>query len=301
MKNLGNITIKKRQRGMGLVELMISLVISLVLLGALTYFYLSSQRMNRAHDDVSRMQESGRNAMEILGKAIRQAGSRLDLNANQDWPASCGFPPNTKSKLYVNPANCIDAIIGTNGDGANDVLGSTALADTITIRHDPTSTPTATDALAGKDTDCEGVTKTSSSPSFTDPSGMRDPNTQVVEYAFSISVIPGNSTRTLRCNNTASNPATGGTIIVDNIENMQITYGIRDATGSITSYKAQPIPAEFADVAAVKVSLLIRGPSANVTANKSQKYFYNGAETTATDGFLRHVYTSTFAVRNQAF
>lgn len=287
MKNLGNMTMKKRQRGMGLVELMISLGISLVLLGALTYFYLGSQRMNRTHDDVSRMQESGRNAMEILGKAIRQAGFKLDLSGG----------------LYVNPANNIGGIIGTNGDGATDVLGSTALADTITIRHDPTWKPTAANPLAGEESDCEGVTKTSDNIDF-DSLGMRSLNTQVVEYAFSISVIPGNSTRTLRCNNTAAtagNPATGGTIIVDNIENMQITYGIGDGLGSVTAYVAQPTAAQFAQVVAVKVSLLIRGPSSGVAAANSQTYTYNGATTTATDGFLRHVYTSTFAVRNQAF
>lgn len=274
MKNLGNMTMKKRQRGMGLVELMISLVISLVLLGALTYFYLGSQQMNRTQDDVSRMQESGRNAMEILGKAIRQAGFKLD-----------------PERLFVN------AIIGTNGDNE---LGPSALADTITIRHDPTWKPTAANPLAGEEPDCEGFTKTSDNAGF-DSLGMRSLNTQVVAYAFSISVIPGNSTRTLRCNNTAGNPATGGTIIVDNIENMQITYGIGDGLGSVTAYVAQPTAAQFAQVVAVRVSLLIRGPSANVTANRSQTYTYNGAMTTATDGFLRHVYTSTFAVRNQAF
>lgn len=259
---------------MGLVELMISLVISLVLLGALTYFYLGSQQMNRTHDDVSRMQESGRNAMEILGTAIRQAGSKLD-----------------PERPFVN------AIIGTNGDNE---LGPSALADTITIQHDPTWMPTAANPMAGDERDCENNRKISNNGSF-DSYGMRAANTQLVAYAFSISVTPTNTTRTLRCNSTASNPAIGGTVIVDNIENMQITYGIGDGLGAITSYKAQPTPAEFANVAAVKVSLLIRGPSTNVTANKSQTYTYNGATTTATDGFLRHVYTSTFTVRNQAF
>lgn len=275
---------RHKQRGMGLVELMISLGIGLVLLGALTYFYLGSQRMNRTHDDVSRMQESGRNAMEILGKAIRQAGSKLDLSGG----------------LYIDPANNIGGIIGTNGNGATDVLGSSALADTITIRHDPTRTPTAANPLGGEETDCEGITKTSDNIGF-DSLGMLNLNKKVVEYSFSISVATGNNTRTLRCNRIASNPATGGTIIVDNIENMQITYGIGDGLGSITAYVAQPTAAQFAQVAAVKVSLLIRGPSTGGAATQSQTYTYNGATTTATDGFLRHVYTSTFAVRNQTF
>jgi type IV pilus assembly protein PilW len=277
MKQLKKMSLKKRQHGVSLVELMITLVIGLVLMGALTYFYLGSQQMNRTHDDVSRMQESGRNAMEILGKAIRQAGFRLDV----DQP------------LYVDTANNIEAIIGTAGGGT----GASALPDTITIRHDPVSVASATNPIQGKETTCLGNIKTSNNDTF-DSYGKREVNTQVVEYSFSVLNLA------LKCSATASNPATGGQIIVDNIENMQITYGIGDGLGSITAYKASPTAVEFTQVTAVKVSLLIRGPSMGIATNatnKNQTYTYNGEQVTSTDGYLRQVYTSTFTVRNQAF
>ena len=124
--------------------------------------------------------------------------------------------------------------------------------------------------------------------------GKRVVNTSLVEYGFSIAGLA------LKCNKVASNPATGGSIVVDNIENMQITYGIGDGNGAITSYKAAPSATELAQVAAVRVSLLVRGPTANIAVNKSQTYTYNGETVTATDGYLRQVYTSTFTVRNQA-
>lgn len=276
MKQEMKMSLKQRQRGVGLVELMITLVIGLVLMGALTYFYLSSQQMNRTHEDVSRMQESGRNAMEVLGKAIRQAGYRLDL----DQP------------LYVDTNN-IGAIIGTDGGGT----GASALPDTITIRHDPTSIADASNPLAGQETTCVGTKKTSNNDTF-DSYGTRNINQQVIEYSFSI------ANRNLRCSATASNPATGGQIIVDNIENMQITYGIGDGLGSITAYKSSPTTAEFSQVTAVKISLLVRGPSMGITANannNNQTYTYNGEQVTSTDGYLRQVYTSTFTLRNQAF
>lgn len=274
MKANIHISLVKHQRGVGLVELMITLVISLVLLGALTYFYLGSQQTSRANEDISRMQESGRNAMDILGKAIRQAGFRLDV----DQP------------LYIDTANNIGAIIGTDGGGT----GASATPDTITLRHDPVLVPDASNPIQGREITCLGNIKTSNNDTF-DSYGMREVNKQLVEYSFSI------LNNGLRCSSVASNPAAGGQLIVDNIENMQITYGLGDGLGTVTSYTNMPTAAQFSQVTAVKVSLLVRGPSTGVAANKSQTYTYNGETVTKTDGFLRQVYTSTFTVRNQTF
>lgn len=69
-----------RQRGMGLIELMVGMTIGLILLAALGYFFLGSRQTSRTHDDVSRMQESGRHALELLGTAIRQAGYRANAD-----------------------------------------------------------------------------------------------------------------------------------------------------------------------------------------------------------------------------
>src|SRR2546423_921237 len=51
-----------RQRGMGIVELMVALLIGLIMAVALAWFYLGSRTLSRASEDVSRLQESGRNA-----------------------------------------------------------------------------------------------------------------------------------------------------------------------------------------------------------------------------------------------
>jgi type IV pilus assembly protein PilW len=265
-----------RQRGVGLIELMISLVIGLVLLGAVAYFFLGSQQISRTHDDMSRMQESGRNAMEILGKAIRQAGYRLDPDQS----------------LYIDPANDISALAGTDNGGT----GAKAPPDTITVRHDPSWVPDATNPAKGSEVDCQGSLVESNNDTL-DSFGNRVQNDLVVAYSFRIASVGG--IPSLYCNPVASNPATGGTPVVDNIENMQINYGIGNGNGSITFYKTAPTAAEFAKVAAVRVSLLVRGPSSNIAVNKSQTYNYNGESVTATDGFLRQVYTSTFTVRNQ--
>ena len=205
-----------RQCGMGLIELMIGMTIGLIILAALGYFFLGSQQANRTHNDISRMQESGRQALEILGTAIRQAGYRADADV---------------------------AFAGTALTGAD---GAT---DGITVQFD---------GQEGGEADCSGANVAAGS---------------LVTYAFAV-----NGSRELTCN---------GSVVADNIENMQIEYGIdANKDGVIESYKAAPTAAEFPQVAAVRVNLGVRGPTANAA--------------TGGDGFLRQTYASTFTVRNQA-
>jgi len=229
-----NFNISMPQRGIGLIEMMVTMAIGLVILIALGYFFLGSQQVNRTSEDVSRMQESGRNALELIGRAVRQAGYRSDPNV---------------------------AFSGTALTGVNS---ASSAPDTMTIQYE---------AQEGGETNCIGATVAAGA---------------LVNYAFTIN---GGA---LNCN---------GVVVVSNVEDMQISYGI-DSTkdGVIDLYKPQPSSVtEFSQVAAVRVSLLIKGPTSNLTANQSQTYTYNGATVTSTDGFLRQVYSATFTVRNQAW
>lgn len=234
MSAINHTRLSTPQRGMGLVEMMVTMAIGLVILIALGYFFLGSQQVNRTSDDVSRMQESGRNALELIGRAVRQAGYRNDPN------------------------------VAFSGTALTGVDSANSAQDTITIQYD---------AQEGGETDCTGTAVAAGA---------------LVTYAFTIN---GDA---LMCNDVA---------VVNNIENIQISYGI-DATkdGVIDLYKTQPASAlEFSQVAAVRVSLLVKGPTANLAVNNSQSYTYNGVDVTSTDGFLRQVYSATFTVRNQAW
>ena len=102
-----------RQRGAGLIEVMVGLTAGLMLLGAVAYFVLGSKQVNRTHDNVSRMQESGRTALEVMGRAIRQAGAR----SNVQLPFAAGALP---------------ALEGTER-GTEGAIGD---ADSLTVRYD---------------------------------------------------------------------------------------------------------------------------------------------------------------------
>lgn len=107
------------QQGFTLVELLIALAISLFLLAALVQIMASSSAAYRTSEGVSRIQEGGRYAMEIIGRQIRHAGYHSNnisqnLGANPlDWPLS-------QAASY--------AVDGTNDTGPNNT-------DTLNIRY----------------------------------------------------------------------------------------------------------------------------------------------------------------------
>ena len=60
--------------GFTIVEIMIALLLSVVLLGGVVQVYSSSKQSYRVAENVARMQENSRFAMNILTKEIRMAG-----------------------------------------------------------------------------------------------------------------------------------------------------------------------------------------------------------------------------------
>jgi len=61
-------------RGVSLVEIMVSLALGLVLVGGVLSLYLSTHLTFRSHESLARLQESGRFALELITREIREAG-----------------------------------------------------------------------------------------------------------------------------------------------------------------------------------------------------------------------------------
>ena len=239
---------RRLNAGVSLVELMVSVTISFVLMIALLQVLLASMLVDSSSSDVSRMQESGRNALDFMGRAVRQAGARVDVNE--------AFVGTTVDAVAGSPVYGVDA--------ASDA------PDTIRLQFE---------AQAG-DLDCAGNAAVAG---------------DMMNFTFAIqtTVTPP----ALTCTDAAAI----STVVATHIEDMQIFYGIDAARdGIIDSYTSNPTAIEFGQVAAVRFFLVVRGPSANVAANKTQTYILNGTKITKTDGFLRQVYSTTFTVRNQA-
>lgn len=66
----------KRLSGFGLIELMVAMTIGLIVVGAVGYLYIGSRGAFRTTDNMSRMQESARYALDLLSREVRMAGYR---------------------------------------------------------------------------------------------------------------------------------------------------------------------------------------------------------------------------------
>lgn len=63
-----------RERGLSIVELMVSVAISVAVLSALSYVYVGSRGAYRTNEAIARVQEAGRFALEWIARDLRQAG-----------------------------------------------------------------------------------------------------------------------------------------------------------------------------------------------------------------------------------
>lgn len=115
MKKLNRHT---HQSGMTLIEIMIALLISAFLIAGVIQLFLNSKQTYRMQENLSRLQENGRFAVEFIARDVRMAGYRTCLS---------GTVPS--------------AISGTNDTGLN-------ASDTLTIQMSLTACPVVISTLS---------------------------------------------------------------------------------------------------------------------------------------------------------
>src|SRR6056297_3249343 len=71
MKNTARMN---KNSGMTLIELLVAMVIGLVLLGGVYVSFVSSTTTNSMNEQLSRMQENGRFAMQLMTRTVRSVG-----------------------------------------------------------------------------------------------------------------------------------------------------------------------------------------------------------------------------------
>lgn len=104
------LSLNQKQQGLTLIEILIALVLGTFLLAGVLQIFQSSKRSYRMQENMSRMQENGRFAMEFISQDIRMTDYRVCYNDAND-PVIGGVA---------------GAIIGTNDLGLNN-------SDTITV------------------------------------------------------------------------------------------------------------------------------------------------------------------------
>lgn len=149
-RNLSMLQRERLAEGFGLIELMISMVLGLLVIGAAFAVFQSNQASYRANEGLNRIQESARVAFELMSRDIRAAGGSACSNKSLMQTTGARADSYNAAVAGVNDANndlasARDRLTATSGDDTSyRVTASTPSSVTIEL---PTGMTSATDAF----------------------------------------------------------------------------------------------------------------------------------------------------------
>ena len=300
-----------KNRGVTLIELMVSLALMLVVTLASVGLFTVNNQSYRTVDGNQLLQDNARFAFEVIGQAVRVAGYQeraiqgpgnnltdLLFGLGKAWPVYAANNANMSATS--------DSDFGTNGTG-----GSPNLSDALTLRFSGVNKATATYVISteadGTMIDCNGTAQTY-------------PEGGVGELGVSAFYLKKTAGETeLMCKHRTSAGAFEAQPILRGVETFQVLLGYdSDNDGNMDSWLSpQNMPANsWMSVVAVKVGMVLRGEpgsSQSAAADAASNIYYPfgkdfiGGSSEAGlsftpanpgDGRLRKAFSATFLLRN---
>lgn len=299
--------LRSRVRGVSLVEVMVSLVIGLVVVGAVMVSYMASGKSSRQQAAYAEMNENAQLGLGLLSRDLLLAGY-----AQPTGSVTAGIPAlTTFGRTYAGRPvfGCDNGFVSPNTTGAV-ACAAGAGTPAIEMVYDAdirNTVPTA----ANLPSDCLGNTL---NPAAGVLSGA---NFFVAFNRYYVAAI-GTGRSELHCaSNTQdiSGQPVPGQPLVDNVEAMKFWYGeagipAADSRRVVRYVTASNlVDASFANVIAVKVCLLIRsseavldaGETTDTTTNNAMLAYLDcdSATQTSADRHLRRAYFKTTTLRNR--
>ena len=336
-----------RYQGFSLIELLVSMTIGLVITVAAGSAYLGASTAGKVADAQSRMNEDGQAALNILTQHLRMVGS----NPNQPNRAAVFLrnpvydptyvgatsTPYASTTYVVAPAYTRSpySIRGCDGTftvvtaGATDIsvlncaAGANTLPDSIAISYEADLYNTKPDTNS-KPTDCLGNPLTVFNVVFTPPAPdpVMNDSFSVAVNRFYIATSGSVAAPTLFCKGNGGNSPVSPQPLVENIEDMQFTYGTVStsailSTATVAGYlRANEVaslvitPSTAADdstrwgkVLSVRICVLVRSETLSAPDAASARYddCQGARNVAAPDLRLRRAYFTTVVLRNRRF
>lgn len=311
------------ERGVGIVELMVAMAIGLVLMLAIGSLYVANKQTFRTQDDQSRLQETSRAALDVLGYHIRLAGfvdvsddpARVKIlvdPASKQWltKTDASHTQDMLAKFFAADANYVGIKALKGCDGPFDSITSVALPwgcsgtgpDSITVAYQAQPTVLGGTAVRAANTYQDTLGAYNSATGQGGDCGAKDvsgataaPKGPLAINRFYIDT----ATNRLMCvgNGDPSKPRP----IAEGVEDMRIRYGIIPTSGGDTFVGRYVKAADVTDwsrVLSVHVCLQIASPSPKIAGGVSHYTDCDNAAQTNADGKIRKTFNATFSMRN---
>lgn len=276
---------RRQQRGLSLVELMVSVVIGMVVVAAVLVSYLSSGKTSQQQMAYAEMNDNAQMALSLLSRDLFLAGYREPIGlAGATFAAPIGEPVKGCDNGFVNPRTT----------GADDCVTAAGIpAIEVTYQADVYNTvPTS----SGKASDCLG-------------NGLGSQKVEVSNRYY-LNAISTGGRNELYC---ASSQGSPGQPLVENIDAMKFWYGMAGAAPSrqvvryVTAAKVGVGGvSDWSQVVSVRVCVLARSSEAALDMalypdplNPPKYRDCDGNEQEISDRVLRRAYFTTATLRNR--
>lgn len=315
-----------RAKGFSLVELMVSLAISMVVVIAAASVYLGTREAQRTLFEKAYAFESAKFALDVIGRDIENAGFYPAIRAQ----TGTSSPNTVNAQVYTNPvvsnppAAYDTAIFGCQAQQylpaastpACAAHSTTVDADTLVLNYYSND---AAGLGIGNRADClrqdaadDPLNSTRRNAAHTTPSTATNANLLplsplFVSNRYTLLATPMQveghaiSTFSLACNGNGKNP-TDNTYqsLIPGIDQLRF-YFLVTMGGTSLFRRADAVGTDWPNVTAVRVCLLARSLQA-ARLQGAASYSIDDCDGTShayTDGLARRVFSQTFALKNQ--
>jgi len=283
--------------GLSMIEVMVSLIIGLVVVGAVLLSYVASGKTSRQQAAYAEMNENAQMAMTLMSRDLLLAGySRVMAIPAVTPPAVSTFTRAYSGRaVFGCDKGFVTPNIKTSSGAVSCVTSSGTPSFEVTYEADTTNTV----PVSGSPSDCKG--------SQIRPSLTSGTTTYFVTYNRYYLEVGGTGRSELHCASATEN-ASGGAVpgepLVDNVENMKIWYGEANSANprQIVRYVPASAVADWTRIVSVRICLLMRSsePVSDTELAGTPTYLdCDSSVQNLPDRFLRRAYFTTTTLRNK--
>ena len=309
-----------RDGGFSLIELMVALTIGLIIVAGMLASYATSSASNRTNARVAEFQTNGRFATDFLRRELQHSGfagltwTNLTLTGTTAATNDCDVGFAAKIAEPISGANDSNPFSGSCIPTANYARGDILVVRRAGLDAKPTTETLLANTLYfrsdyGQGSVYPGPTRPGKGVACTDPAWKFDGwQCPVADYVLATDVyyispwtnaasespkVPALYRMTL-----GAGPAMSAQLVASGIENMQVQYAVKTATGTRYQEASAVAASDWTNVVAVRLWLLARSADAEPGYTNTTTYTMGDQTVTVNDHFQRQLFPLVVQLRN---
>lgn len=286
-----------KMRGLSLIELMVSMVVGIFLIGGLSSVYLNTKTSDKMRSQISEMEENARTALMAMRQIISHAGypSEYSLPIDKPFYVDAADIPNPTCRAGGADNNLVKNRWILDEKTENSAVAKRDTIVVVSMLDSPSNTSVG--SASNITQDCIGSVVEAQCSS--DPIEGIFNNTEARVYNYLYINTPSGR-RALTCMGSLGEDSQP---IAENIESLQFLYGVSKGQDNIVYRNATDVTdnSEWGNVISVQVGILVRSEKEILEKEESKVFLVLDEEiTTPKDKRIYRAYTTTILLPNMS-